>query len=1324
MKANSEWASRVLVVLAFSLGCAQAAPSPPGQGTTESSRSALSVIPACPAAPKLDLKIRQTRKSPNEFQYRFQVFNRDTAPVRLSDLSLRLWLSNGPAPLAGNVFYGGEVRNASGRWQYAGIAEQAGAKRVASCSVSFPDARVANWQIEIKSSDTRSIPANGGVWDDSQFGIHRADWANFDNPNDDYSQIPAYQKGTASDLIWPNIYGDDAYFVLYYRGAPVAEWTSASAQDVRSGHEAGCLQTCALAPNTLPLGSASKLSPLLQLMKVNPALAESFRPSELLTVSGATGNDARVFVVVDTTGGLGGVDAILAETRGFIGPAVGGLVRLGDLAALDALPSVVRVRESIRMLPTVDDNGRADMRADLVASDPKMLRQTEGAPDEQIQGQGIQLAVIDTGIDWCHQDFTNANGTTRIKYLWDQTLTRQGSEHGVMVDLAGGGTSEVGVLYDAAAINAALPTCNTALVRSTDTKGHGTHVAGIAAGRGRATGNFKGVAPEADLVIIKTTLNSTDITSAVRFTSKLVNQNLATNPAAVGVINMSFGGHVGAHDGSDAESQDIEHATLTVPGFFVNLPVISAGNDGISNNHAQASTSSGTVDLPFSTTALGVGQFVYLDAWLDQGASYTSVMLQDPAGTWWGPYPSNSTATISYAGGAFTVAIKAMTAQPQNGEERIQLQLINHSTSTSPVSMVPGNWTLRIQGLSPGGLLLDAWLYPTMSGSSFYGKFTGPLVSQNRTMAIPGTTNGAFTVASYVTHGSVPGNPFPLSFSTNPSFSPFPPFTPVAVGDLSVFSSRGPIRPGNIPVPGPPGDQKPDIAAPGEVIASVLSRFAPQTNLADPTDPGVGKRHTYMQGTSQAAPAVAGAIALVLSGWDRAGGPQFGFVPYRERVQSVLFRTARRDSHTGGPADTPSHDDGYGWGKLDVLHAVLAASVPKWTQVSFPGGNPTPPIAQVLVSPSFGVGDQTVFVLSSGTGAGVYKTTDGSMASPGTYSQLTLPSGVVPTALALHPGYTEGSATTAVVYLGATDAALGGRLWKSSDGGSTWTELVGLPSPASPRPPIGLISLSPGFATDNTVFLTLNGSGGGLYRSTNGGAAWSAQLLASVQTFFVSPLFAGDQRLLAWTGSGPLQLSTDAGSTWAAAPGLPSDTNPSGIVTAIAASKPVGGSFTIFAVGGDLLGTTLPGPSNFMAQSQDGGQTWTSAAVSAGACSGGCPSLSSVLTAIAISPDYAKDAKVFTGQNPNVGVSIGDGPPAAGVFKSFLDLTYTPAPGTLAWVGGGFGLLGARTLIRDLLPITCLAISPNWRNDTVLVAGTSQGLYWDPLGRSCGRCRD
>ena len=99
---------------------------------------------------------------------------------------------------------------------------------------------------------------------------------------------------------------------------------------------------------------------------------------------------------------------------------------------------------------------------------------------EGLYGQGTLIGVIDSGIDFSLNEFKNPNGTTRIRNIWDQTLTPiEGEQSPAGYDL--------GVEYSEEQINEAIN------VRTRDFSGHGTAVAAIAAG----------VAPQSQLIVVK-----------------------------------------------------------------------------------------------------------------------------------------------------------------------------------------------------------------------------------------------------------------------------------------------------------------------------------------------------------------------------------------------------------------------------------------------------------------------------------------------------------------------------------------------------------------------------------------------------------------------------------------------------------------------------------------------------------------------------------------------------------------------------------------------------------------------------------------------------
>ncbi len=159
--------------------------------------------------------------------------------------------------------------------------------------------------------------------------------------------------------------------------------------------------------------------------------------------------------------------------------------------------------------------------------------QQEITPAGALTGRGVFVALIDSGIDYFHEDFRNEDGTTRIAWLYDD-----------------------GVEYSSEQINEALraPSRSAAyeIVPSRDLSGHGTHVAGIAAGNGRASGGRnRGVAYESDLIVVKLGNarpggfpKTTQLMEAVEYVKKKAEQ--AGRPVA---INVSFGNNYGSHTG-------------------------------------------------------------------------------------------------------------------------------------------------------------------------------------------------------------------------------------------------------------------------------------------------------------------------------------------------------------------------------------------------------------------------------------------------------------------------------------------------------------------------------------------------------------------------------------------------------------------------------------------------------------------------------------------------------------------------------------------------------------------------------------------------------
>ncbi len=166
-------------------------------------------------------------------------------------------------------------------------------------------------------------------------------------------------------------------------------------------------------------------------------------------------------------------------------------------------------------------------------------------------GQGVLVAVIDSGINYTLDDFRNSDGTTRIRAIWDQSLRPREGER------APNGY-EIGVEYTKEVIDEALkaqtPAERGKLIAARDTTGHGTAVAGIAAGNGRGAGadyrRYAGAEPERELIVA--TLGNPSSHGLQRTTPLTIGIDYVIRKALEYqkpvAVNISFGNTYGSHE--------------------------------------------------------------------------------------------------------------------------------------------------------------------------------------------------------------------------------------------------------------------------------------------------------------------------------------------------------------------------------------------------------------------------------------------------------------------------------------------------------------------------------------------------------------------------------------------------------------------------------------------------------------------------------------------------------------------------------------------------------------------------------------------------------
>lgn len=194
-----------------------------------------------------------------------------------------------------------------------------------------------------------------------------------------------------------------------------------------------------------------------------------------------------------------------------------------------------------------------------------------------LSGKGVITAFLDSGIDYRHPDFRKEDGSSRILAIWDQSI-------------AGNPPAgfRLGTEYDRDVINEALQQEDIQegyrICPSRDLSGHGTHVAGIAAGNGRSSnGRNRGVAYESDLLVVK--LGTPGENAFPRTTELMLGMDYILRKALElkqpVAVNISFGNTYGSHDGTSL----LETYLSDMANYWKSVLVIGTGNEGSARGH-------------------------------------------------------------------------------------------------------------------------------------------------------------------------------------------------------------------------------------------------------------------------------------------------------------------------------------------------------------------------------------------------------------------------------------------------------------------------------------------------------------------------------------------------------------------------------------------------------------------------------------------------------------------------------------------------------------------------------------------------------------------
>jgi subtilisin family serine protease len=595
----------------------------------------------------------------------------------------------------------------------------------------------------------------------------------------------------------------------------------------------------------------SKMAPALTIVSQTGVAPASTKALKSLY----PGQGPFVETLVKFQGSLSGVEALGGRVRSIIGDIATVDLPIGALPQVSNLPNIVYIESSKRV--------KRRLNASVPDTGATLLRSGTPPNWSGATGKGVVIGIIDSGIDLSHNDFKDSCGNTRIVSVWDQA--------------AASGTPPAGYTYGKECTQTAI---DAGQCGETDTDGHGSHVAGIAAGNGSAGSTpykYAGMAPEADIIIVNS-LNPSVTTNTAVFDAISYIQAKAAALGESSVINLSFGGHVDPHDGTSVFEQALDNASGAG-----SVLVCAAGNEADKSIHASGTVANGgATTVNFSVPAAG-RDLQDFDLWY-AGADQMAISLNFGSTCSVGPVNPGTTKQFSTSCGRITVA-NSGGVNPSNGDNEIYVTIDNNN-GANPISQ--GTWSFTLAGTSVTNGRFDVWIDDTVTTNGTFNDHVDTTI----TLDDCGTATKPVSVGAYITKNTWNSKSGLYGITAN-------------IGAIAVFSSLGPRRSCSNTA-NCPSVQKPDMAAPGEVVMSSYSAQSSAPSMYVDPD-GV---HVIEAGTSMSAPHVAGAIALILEKAPTLTSDQ---------VKSYLTSNTKTDSTGAVPNNT------WGYGKLDA-HAAFNAT--------------------------------------------------------------------------------------------------------------------------------------------------------------------------------------------------------------------------------------------------------------------------------------------------------------------------------------------------------------------------------------------------------------